>query len=440
MRKGKLRSAAFCLALLVCLAGCGKESEASTKDTGSQDTTAVSSVSEGASGEASTGINGGESESGAASQVSEESTPEEIPLKEACKEFFTLGVGINGSDLSNLCTYNEDYMELAAEHFNSVTLSNLMKSCYILQQGESKKNLKKGNGEPVLSYETIDDTLQWCRDNGIGMRGHTLVWHAQAPGWFFREGYEDKGAFVDKETMLFRMESYIRQLMTHCQEEFPGVVYCWDVVNEAVDPDKGDKETAFSCRKEYDGGENLWYVTIGPEYVEYAFTYARKYAAEGVKLFYNDFNTFQPEKCKYILALCQGLKDKGLIDGIGMQGYYSVTYPPETTIENAIRKFSALELELQVTELSVSIDDESEKSLEDQGKRYGRLMYTFISLDDAFGGPANITNVTFFGLIDHYRAGDQTNTRLFDKDFQPKPSYDSVMKKFLALQERWREK
>lgn len=78
------------------------------------------------------------------------------------------------------------------------------------------------------------------------MRGHTLVWHTQAPEWFFREGYEENEPYVDKETMLMRMESYIAQLMTHVQDEYPGVVYCWDVVNEAVDPDRGIR-TAISC-------------------------------------------------------------------------------------------------------------------------------------------------------------------------------------------------
>ena len=59
----------------------------------------------------------------------------------------------------------------------------------------------------------------------------------QVGGWFFKKGYQDDGAYVDKETMLARMESYIKQMLEHVQENYPGVIYCWDVVNEAVDPD-----------------------------------------------------------------------------------------------------------------------------------------------------------------------------------------------------------
>jgi len=39
----------------------------------------------------------------------------------------------------------------------------------------------------------------------------------------------------------------------------------------------------------------------------------------------------------------------------------------------------------------------------------------------------NITSVTFFGLKDHYVAGDKTNARLFDKDCNPKPAFDAVL-------------
>lgn len=350
----------------------------------------------------------------------------EISLKEYCKDYFTLGVGINGSTLENVTIHSEEYMALTKQHFNSCTLSNLMKSCYILKQDASIQNAISGDGSPILTYESIDPTLQWCMENGVGMRGHTLVWHTQAPDWFFREGYTNDGAYVDKDTMLFRMESYICQLMTHVQENYPGVVYCWDVVNEAVDPDKGDTNSVFSCRTETDGTPNPWYITIGEEYVEYAFTYARKYAADGVKLFYNDYNTYDSRKREYIYTLCEGLKEKGLIDGIGMQGYWGIDYPSMSAIEGTILRFSGLDLELHITELTVSVDEETEEMFQKQAQRYFNVFFTLCNLDTQGGGSANITNVTFFGLIDHYHENDTTNARLFDSKYQPKPAFYKV--------------
>ncbi len=362
--------------------------------------------------------------------VEEPVAEEDFALKDGCADYFLLGVGINGSTLDNLTTYDEEYMALVKKHFNSVTMSNLMKSCYLLKQEESKAS---EDGMPVLDFTTIDDTLEWCMDNGMKMRGHTLVWHTQAPRWFFCKGYADDGKYVDKETMLARMESYIKQVLEHVQTNYPGVIYCWDVVNEAVDPDKGDKDSSFMCRKENDGEENPWYMTIGPEYVEAAFRFARQYADKDVKLFYNDFNTYESLKRSYIYKLCEDLKAKGLIDGIGMQGYWGLDYPNTTTIVDTIKMFSKLDVEIQITELSVGVDEETPEVFEKQAKRYKNIFMYLKGLDTQGGGNCNITSVTFFGLKDHYVEGDKTNARLFDKDNNPKPAFDALVEIFKAV-------
>ncbi len=347
-------------------------------------------------------------------------------LKDLCADYFTLGVGINGSTLDNQCLNIPQYMELSKKHFNSCTMTNLMKSGYILDQFGSQENLKNGNPEPALNFFSIDPTLEWCKENGMKMRGHTLVWHTQAPEWFFREGYTEDGEYVDKDTMLVRMESYIKQLLAHVQEEYPGVIYCWDVVNEAVDPDSADPDSDFLCRTKLGDQPNPWYATIGKDYVEMAFTYARKYADPEVKLFYNDYNTYQEPKTEGIFTLCSHLKEKGLIDGIGMQGYWGIDYPDMSMIKKAMERFAELDLEIQVTELSVGVDKETDKEFEKQAEKYRKIFTLFGQMDTQGGGPCNITNVTVFGLVDHYRDDDTTNTRLFNKDYQPKPAYKAV--------------
>ena len=422
MKKNKLLLFAVCSFLV--MGGCNNN----VNDTQNQPSSQVESgETEGRDSEGDKQTDTDPTESATDTQTTEPSeSQEDVALKDLCSDFFSLGVGINGSTLENQTLNMEEYMALSKKHFNSCTMTNLMKSSYILDQAGSQESLENGDGSPALSFASIDPTLQWCKDNGMKMRGHTLVWHAQAPDWFFRDGYDSTGDYVDKETMLFRMESYIEQMLTHVQTNYPGVVYCWDVVNEAVDPDNGDKDSAFLCRMQSDEGENPWYKTIGEDYVEMAFTYARKYADEDVKLFYNDFNTYQLPKREAIYALCSSLKEKGLIDGIGMQGYWGTDYPSITSIEGAITLYAKLDLEIHITELSVGVDEETEESFEKQAKRYGSIFIMLHNLDNAGGGPANITNVTFFGLIDHYRTGDTTNSRLFDKDYQPKPAYDKI--------------
>ncbi|SFC19464.1 endo-1,4-beta-xylanase [Butyrivibrio sp. YAB3001] len=426
MRKKSLIIGVIALSLLC---GCAKETSVETV----QETEVAAEVESSESTEQTSEETKEEQASETEAAAKEESTEAEsdkaeddVALKDLCSDYFTLGVGINGSTLENQTLNIPQYMDLSKKHFNSCTMTNLMKSGYILDQMGSQENLKNGDASPALSFYSIDPTLEWCKENGMKMRGHTLVWHTQAPEWFFREGYKDDGEYVDKETMLARMESYIKQLLEHVQENYPGVIYCWDVVNEAVDPDSADPETDFMCRMKLGDAPNPWYETIGPDYVEMAFTYARKYADSDVKLFYNDYNTYQAPKTQSIYNLCKALKEKGLIDGIGMQGYWGIDYPSETMIESAIRKFAELELEIHVTELSIGVDTETEAQFNKQAEKYGKVFEMFHKLDTQAGGPANITNVTVFGLVDHYREGDTTNTRLFDKNYEPKPAFYKI--------------
>lgn len=433
MKVRKLLSGALIIALLSgCSAAASNEGEAKdgTGASSGQAASVESSVDAAKSG-ASNGDTATEGSSDSENLVTgnETSTYEDqeiVPLKDLCEDYFLLGVGINGSTLENQTLNIPQYMELSKEQFNSCTMTNLMKSCYILDQFGSQDNLKNGNEEPALNFASIDPTLQWCKDNGMKMRGHTLVWHTQAPGWFFREGYTDDGEYVDKDTMLLRMESYIRQLVTHVQDEYPGVIYCWDVVNEAVEPGAYDPDSYFMCRTMTGEDPNPWYDTIGEDYVEMAFTYARKYVDEDVKLFYNDYNTYQTPKTQAIYDLCSHLKDEGLIDGIGMQGYWGIDYPNDEAIKTAITKFAELGLEIQVTELSIGVESETPEQFEKQATRYGQVFKLLHDMDTEAGGPANITCVTLFGLVDHYREGDTTNTRIFDQNYEPKPAYFAI--------------
>ena len=355
-------------------------------------------------------------------------------LKDGFEKYFKIGTALNGSALNNGTLRSEAMTEITKYHFNTVTYSNMMKSCYLLNQNESMKNVAAGNPEPAVSFDSVIEGLEFCKENGIGMRGHTLVWHTQVPDWFFREGYTNDGAYVDRDTMLMRMESYIRQVLTFTQENYPGVIYCWDVVNEAIEIAKGSYETesGYKIRTQSGDGRNLWYDVVGWDYWEKAFEYARKYAAPDVKLFYNDYNTFMWEKTDAICKLVSHLKERDLIDGIGMQGYMDLSFPSiygSGSFSSALDRFGKLGLEVQLTELSISCPDNSPESYEQQAKRYRSVFAALKANDTNHGGNVNITAVTFFGLMDQYMfyEGNTDYARLFDKDLQPKPAFYSIM-------------
>ena len=153
----------------------------------------------------------------------------------SCKEPLYQISGRNGfkigAVISAQSVQNQNYTNMIKADFNSITASNEFKAYSLLNQSESQKSQ---NGMPVMYYAPADSIAKFAQQNKIGIRGHVLVWDAYMPVWFFTEGYKNDGAFVDSETMKKRLEYYIEEVVSHFETKFPGVVYCWDIVNEAV--------------------------------------------------------------------------------------------------------------------------------------------------------------------------------------------------------------
>lgn len=282
------------------------------------------------------------------------------PLYElAAKHGFKIGTVINPQQLNN-----KAYTDMIKADFNSITAGNEFKAYSLLSQAASQKT---ENGMPAMNYALADKIAKFAQENGIGIRGHVLVWDAYMPAWFFREGYTNNGAFVSSDTMKKRLQYYIEEVVAHFETNFPGVVYCWDVVNEAVADGTNEckADDPRHIRTLRGGTPNLFYDVIGPDYVELSFKYARqaaKKANANIKLFYNDYNTFYSPKKEAIGKLLESInKDEKLCDGLGMQGYVGgygqqsgCMNPNDIKLfGNAIRFYSDLGLEVHVTELAL---------------------------------------------------------------------------------------
>ena len=219
--------------------------------------------------------------------------------------------------------------------------------------------------------------------------------------------------------MRARLASYIDQVMTHFEDKYPGVVYCWDVVYEAI----GDSATEYRAgdqrhlRTVRSGAPNCFLDYVGEDYVEYAFLCARntqeKLGAD-IRLFYNDYNLFYPDKRSAVCELVKSIQSyatdgngnpRSLIDGIGMQGYmggYGVQsgcLDPSiiTSVKQSIRTYAALGLEVQLTEMAVRNFDKSRAA--DHDAFYSRLFSdVFMQANTAENAP--LTAVCIWGLVD----------------------------------------
>ena len=370
------------LGLALCLTGCGQSEQKETKN---QPMTA-SAVTD--------------------------SKSEAKTLKEAFDGDFKVGVTTTSGYLSE-----EDRVTQIKENFNSITMENEMKPESLLDWEGSEKSK---DGMPAIKEETLEKALKAAQEAGIPLRGHTLVWHSQTPEWFFSKKYDPSKGYVDKATMKKRMESYIKQVLSYCKENYPGVVYAWDVVNEAVGDD-GNYRT-----------ESMWYETYGDfSYITDAFTFARKYAEEGTKLFLNDYNEYMAQKRDLLYAKVVELHDAGILDGVGMQSHWDMDFPSVDLFETALEKYASIDgIEIQLTEIDMHNNDDSEEGLKKQAERYKEFFDVITKMKRE--GTANITSVTFWGLKDGESwlsgmKGETSYPLLFTDDMEKKPCYDSIL-------------
>lgn len=340
-------------------------------------------------------------------------------LKELYKDQFRIGLAVPDAVLNT-----PEYSRLFSRQCNSMTMENEMKPAYIMDEATSKSNLSEYKEHAALNFNAYKTGLEYAKRNGIAVRGHVLVWHSQTPDWFFYENYDTGGKRADRDLMLKRMENYIKEVIAWTQTNYPGVIYAWDVVNEAVADYFGAGPAPM--RQE----DSLWYQTIGEDFVQKAFSYARKYTkqynGEDIQLFYNDYNEYFPAKRDGIISLLKPVKEAGNIDGVGMQSHFDTTRPLEgdSGYMTAVRKFrDELGLQIHVTELDIGIaPGDTEES---QGVYYQEFMEAL--LKEKRDG-ANITSLTFWGLTDglSWRPGEQC--LLFRDDLSRKPAFEGVVR------------
>ena len=324
---------------------------------------------------------------------------------------FKLGGAFSFSDMNNAVL-----MDFLDDHFNSLTCCNETKAYSLLNQTLSKRS---EDGMPRMSYSNADQMIAWCQKHGKGVRGHVLVWDAYMTQWFFHEDYDIRKPLADRATMRERLKSYIEQVITHFEEKYPGVIYCWDVVNEAI----GDNASEWKSgdprhlRIKRSSTSNAFLDLVGDDYVEYSFLCARDTVEKlgvDIRLFYNDYNMFISEKRTAALALLQSINTyaadenggyRKLCDGIGMQGYlggYGVqqgclSESLITDLKRSVSMYAERGYEVQITEMAVR--NYEHKYAARHAEFYGRL-FSEIFMQANAGENNPLTAVCIWGLRD----------------------------------------
>jgi endo-1,4-beta-xylanase len=266
------------------------------------------------------------------------------------------------------------YTNLAAREFSMVTAENEMKPD-ATEPNQNRFNFSAG-----------DQIYNWATSHGMKVRGHTLAWHGQQPGWM---------QSLNGTALRNAMINHINGVMAH----YKGKLAAWDVVNEAFNEDGSRRQSNLQ------GTGNDW--------IEVAFRTARA-ADPGVRLCYNDYNieNWNYAKTQGVYNMIKDFKARGVpVDCVGFQTHFTGGSSLPSTFQQTLSSFAALGVDVALTEADVTNASTTQ---------YAGLTQACVNVPRCIG-------ITVWGVRDSDSWRSSESPLLFDGSGNKKPAYTSVL-------------
>jgi endo-1,4-beta-xylanase len=300
---------------------------------------------------------------------------------------FFIGAAVDMSPFRN----EPQYLETLRREFNIIVAENAFKMDAVRPS------------RTAFNFTDTDALVSFAQANNMRVRGHTLVWHNQLPGWL------TSGNFT-RDQVIDIMRDHIFTFVGR----YRGMVEAWDVVNEAID-DNAQMRNSF------------WLQRIGPDYIRLAFEFARQ-ADPDAKLYYNDYSIEGlTAKSNAVYNLVSSLKNQGVpIDGVGWQHHQINGFRIGQANRDNARRLAALGLEISLTEMDVRISlPTTSDELQQQALAYSD------SINFCLTEPNCVSLVTW-GFTDRYSWIPGTfsgfgDALIFNANYQPKPAYVALL-------------
>lgn len=298
-----------------------------------------------------------------------------------------------GATVDDWILNRPEIVDLLVRQFDTAAIEN------------SLKFLQISTGRGTYDFTRADRLVDFLIGKGLAVQGHVLVWHVDNPKW------------LDEVTLTkTEAEALLKDHIFAVAGHFRGRIASWDVVNEAFEENGSLRET-------------VWLRTIGPDYIEKAFRWARE-ADPGAVLFYNDYRIEEENpKSDAVLKLMKDLKSKGVrVDAVGFQSHLDVEKPlnPQLVRKNIGRFFRA-GFPVMITELDLQVLKPGDAK---QRKQEAVVAADFLKAVLAGG---KVKNITFWGLTDENSwipswFPNALPGLPFAADMKPKPLFDAVLK------------
>jgi endo-1,4-beta-xylanase len=324
------------------------------------------------------------------------------PLREAADESHLLvGAAVRPSMFSEAA-----YSATLAREFNMVEPEDGMK-WWVVRRNAGAFDFREG-----------DEVVRFAQIHRMRVRGHCLVWDHNNPEWLVQ-------ALVQGHFTPAQLSGLLQEHITTVMKHYAGQVFAWDVVNEALDEKGHVKDSPWYNQP------GIGLSGKGTGYIEQAFRWAREADPQAL-LFYNDNGGegLNP-KSDAIYAMVKDFKRHGVpIDGVGLQLHISQVDLDTAAIATNIKRLTALDIQVHITELDVSLPLEA-----GGGARNDDLLRQA----DVYRGVVRAclqnpgcTAIQTWGFTDKYSwigshsHGTRGAALPFDRAYKPKPAYDAM--------------
>ena len=278
--------------------------------------------------------------------------------------------------------------------------------------------------ERNYDFRAGDEVVRFAQEHQMKVRGHCLVWGRDNPDWLGQGNLSSR-----------QLARLLHDHISHVMKHYTGQVFAWDVINEALDEHGLLRDSIWYNQP------GIGFAASGTAYIEHVFRWAHK-ADPRALLFYNEAEGEQlNRKSDAIYAMVKDFKRRRVpIDGVGLQMHIpslDVDIGAVTAAISAnIARLSALGLQVHITELDISLPVDSNgmasrEDLERQANLYRGVVRACLR-------NPGCTAIQTWGFTDKYSwirshsHGTRGQALLFDRKYEPKPSYSAVLEELLA--------
>lgn len=233
------------------------------------------------------------------------------------------------------------------------------------------------------SWNDLDLMYDYAQANDIPFKQHVFVWGSQQPNWMAALSTSEQIEEVEEWYSLFAQRYPNTEIIDVVNESIRNHAPDIDFVNAIGGFNNGASQPYLAANSDKYGPYNT-----GWDYIIYSFAKAREYFPDAI-LVLNDYGIISdPSAITEHLEIVEILKDRGLIDAVGVQcHHFNMNNLSASNLQNNLDQLATSGLPIHITELDMNGTEQQQRD------RYADKFPVF------WEHPA-VTGVTIWGYVE----------------------------------------